>query len=60
MSTTHTITGSIVGVGATTRLSAVRWGIAGRIVWAWVLTIPAAALMSATSYLILATFAPTL
>ena len=60
MSTTHTITGSIVGVGATTRLSAVRLGIAGRIVWAWVLTIPAAALMSATSYLILATFAPTL
>jgi PiT family inorganic phosphate transporter len=60
VSTTHTITGSIVGVGATTRLSAVRWGIAGRIVWAWVLTIPAAALMSAISYLILATFAPTL
>lgn len=44
VSTTHTITGSIVGVGATTRLSAVRWGIAGRIVWAWVLTIPASAL----------------
>jgi PiT family inorganic phosphate transporter len=60
VSTTHTITGSIVGVGATTRLSAVRWGIAGRIVWAWVLTIPAAAVMSAISYLILAMFAPTL
>ena len=47
VSTTHTITGSIVGVGATTRLSAVRWGIAGRIVWAWILTIPAAAITSA-------------
>jgi len=43
VSTTHAITGSIVGVGATRRLSAVRWGVAGRIVWAWVLTIPAAA-----------------
>ena len=41
VSTTHTITGAIVGVGATNRLSAVRWGLAGRIVWAWVLTIPA-------------------
>jgi PiT family inorganic phosphate transporter len=54
VSTTHTITGSIVGVGATQRLSAVRWGIAGRIVWAWILTIPAAAIMAAISYLILA------
>ena len=54
VSTTHTITGSIVGVGATQRLSAVRWGIAGRIVWAWVLTIPAAGLMAAASYHILA------
>jgi PiT family inorganic phosphate transporter len=53
VSTTHTITGSIVGVGATHRLSAVRWGIAGRIVWAWVLTIPASAAMAAVSYLIL-------
>jgi PiT family inorganic phosphate transporter len=43
VSTTHTITGAIVGVGTTTRLSAVRWGVATRIVWAWVLTIPAAA-----------------
>ena len=51
--TTHTITGAIVGVGATHRMSAVRWGIAGRIVWAWVLTIPAAALMSAAAYLVL-------
>jgi PiT family inorganic phosphate transporter len=49
VSTTHTITGAIVGVGATTRLSAVRWGIAGRIVWAWVLTIPAAALIAGVS-----------
>ena len=53
VSTTHTITGSIVGVGATNRLSAVRWGLAGRIVWAWLVTIPAAALMAAISYLIL-------
>jgi inorganic phosphate transporter, PiT family len=53
VSTTHTITGAIVGVGATRRLSAVRWGIAGRIVWAWILTIPAAGLMAAVSYLIL-------
>jgi len=45
VSTTHAITGSIVGVGATRRLSAVRWGVAGRIVWAWVLTIPAAAML---------------
>ena len=47
VSTTHTITGAIVGVGATKRLSAVRWGIAGTIVWAWVLTIPCSALISA-------------
>lgn len=59
VSTTHTITGAIVGVGATHRLSAVRWGIAGRIVWAWILTIPAAALMAALSYYALrATIAP--
>ncbi len=58
VSTTHTITGSIVGVGATQRLSAVRWGIAGRIVWAWVFTIPAAAIMAAISYYILALIAP--
>ena len=42
VSTTHTITGAIVGVGAARRLSAVRWGVAGRVVWAWVLTIPGA------------------
>ncbi|HEU6452367.1 MAG TPA: anion permease [Gemmatimonadaceae bacterium] len=53
VSTTHTITGAIVGVGATSRLSAVRWGVAGRIVWAWILTIPAAALMSAAVWWVL-------
>jgi PiT family inorganic phosphate transporter len=52
VSTTHTITGAIVGVGATRRLSAVKWGVAGRIVWAWVLTIPLAALISALSFYI--------
>jgi inorganic phosphate transporter, PiT family len=50
VSTTHTITGAIVGVGATRRLSAVKWGVAGRIIWAWILTIPAAALMAAVSF----------
>jgi PiT family inorganic phosphate transporter len=50
ISTTHTITGAIVGVGATRRLSAVRWGVAGQIVWAWVLTIPAAAVIGAVCY----------
>jgi inorganic phosphate transporter, PiT family len=53
ISTTHTITGSIVGVGATRRLSAVRWGVATQIVWAWVLTIPAAATVGSVSYLVL-------
>jgi inorganic phosphate transporter, PiT family len=50
VSTTHAITGSIVGVGATRRLSAVRWGIASQIVWAWLLTIPAAAVIGACAY----------
>jgi PiT family inorganic phosphate transporter len=54
VSTTHTITGSIVGVGATQRLSAVRWGVAGRIVWAWLITIPASAVMAAFAYYLLA------
>jgi PiT family inorganic phosphate transporter len=54
VSTTHTITGSIVGVGATNRVRAVRWGLAGRIVWAWVLTIPAAGIMAAIAYRVLA------
>jgi PiT family inorganic phosphate transporter len=56
VSTTHAITGSIVGVGATRRLSAVRWGVAGRIVWAWVLTIPAAALLGMGMQLALGAF----
>ncbi len=50
VSTTHTITGAIVGVGSTKRLSAVKWGVAGRIVWAWILTIPMAGIISALSY----------
>jgi len=53
VSTTHTITGAIVGVGATHRLSAVRWGVARRIVWAWVFTIPASALMAALAFWII-------
>ena len=53
VSTTHTITGAIVGVGAIHRVSAVRWGVAGRIVWAWIFTIPAAALMAATAFAIM-------
>ena len=53
VSTTHAITGAIVGVGATRRLSAVRWGVAGQIVWAWVLTIPAAAAIGAGTYWLL-------
>jgi PiT family inorganic phosphate transporter len=47
VSTTHTITGSIIGVGALKRLSAVRWGVAGRVVWAWILTIPGSAVVAA-------------
>jgi PiT family inorganic phosphate transporter len=50
VSTTHTITGAIVGVGSTQRASAVRWGVAGNIVWAWIFTIPATALMSMAVY----------
>jgi PiT family inorganic phosphate transporter len=50
VSTTHTITGAIIGVGSIRRLSAVRWGVAGRIVWAWILTIPAAAIIAALVY----------
>ena len=53
VSTTHAITGAIVGVGATRRLSAVRWGVAGQIVWAWVLTIPAAFMIAAGVYSLL-------
>jgi PiT family inorganic phosphate transporter len=59
VSTTHTITGAIIGVGSIKRLSAVRWGIAGRIVWAWILTIPAsAAIASVTYWLVAHTVAP--
>ncbi len=50
VSTTHTITGAIMGVGATKRITAVRWGIAGTIIWAWVLTIPASALIGGATY----------
>jgi PiT family inorganic phosphate transporter len=50
VSTTHTITGAIVGVGSVRRASAVRWGVAGNIVWAWIFTIPAAAFVAAIAY----------
>lgn len=50
VSTTHTITGAIVGVGSTQRMSAVRWGVAGNIVWAWIFTIPASAFVAAIAY----------
>ena len=56
VSTTHTITGAIMGVGATHRLSAVRWGVARQIVWAWVLTIPISAAISAAAYLLIRLF----
>ena len=54
VSTTHTITGAIVGVGSSQRLTAVRWGVARRVVWAWVLTIPGAALVSGLTYAVVA------
>jgi PiT family inorganic phosphate transporter len=53
VSTTHTITGSIMGIGSLKRLSAVRWGVAGRIIWAWILTIPCSALIAALAYLLI-------
>ncbi len=56
VSTTHTITGAIMGVGATHRLTAVRWGVARQIVWAWVLTIPISAAVSAAAYLVIRLF----
>jgi PiT family inorganic phosphate transporter len=56
VSTTHTITGAIVGVGASRRLSAVRWGVAGRVVWAWALTIPGAGLVAALTSVIVRVF----
>jgi PiT family inorganic phosphate transporter len=59
VSTTHTITGAIIGVGSIKRLSAVRWGVAGKIVWAWILTIPASAAIAGVTYWIVAhTIAP--
>jgi PiT family inorganic phosphate transporter len=56
VSTTHTITGSIIGVGATKRLSAVRWGVTINLLWAWILTIPVSALLAALVYFILHLF----
>jgi PiT family inorganic phosphate transporter len=56
VSTTHTITGAIVGVGSVRKLSAVRWGVAGRVVWAWVFTVPGAAAISAATFFILRLF----
>jgi PiT family inorganic phosphate transporter len=56
VSTTHTITGAIIGVGATRRISAVKWGVAGKIVWAWVLTIPLSAAVAALSYFAIRAF----
>jgi PiT family inorganic phosphate transporter len=50
VSTTHTITGAIVGVGSVQRASAVRWGVAGNIIWAWIFTIPASAFVAAVAY----------
>jgi PiT family inorganic phosphate transporter len=58
VSTTHTITGAIVGVGATHRLSAVRWGVATRIVWAWIMTIPASAVVAALAFWLIRMFHP--
>ena len=56
VSTTHTITGAIVGVGSTKRLSAVRWGVAGNIIWAWILTIPISAVIASVIYLAVNSF----
>jgi PiT family inorganic phosphate transporter len=56
VSTTHTITASIMGVGSIQRMSAVRWGVAGSILWAWVLTIPCSAAISALSYFLVMSF----
>jgi inorganic phosphate transporter, PiT family len=56
VSTTHTITGAIIGVGATTKLSAIRWGVAYKIVWAWVLTIPGTALVAALAWYFVSLF----
>jgi PiT family inorganic phosphate transporter len=58
VSTTHTITGAIIGVGTTNRLSAVRWGVATRIVWAWILTIPASAMVAMLTFWVIRLFNP--
>jgi PiT family inorganic phosphate transporter len=58
VSTTHTITGGIVGVGSLKRLTAVRWGVAGRVVWAWILTIPGSAIIASVSYILLSSYPP--
>ena len=58
VSTTHTITGCIIGVGATKRLSAVRWGVTLSLLWAWILTIPVSALLAAGIYYIVRIFIP--
>jgi len=56
VSTTHTITGGIVGVGSLKRLTAVRWGVVGRVVWAWILTIPGSAIIAGISYVLLSNY----
>jgi PiT family inorganic phosphate transporter len=56
VSTTHTVTGSVIGVGAARRVSAVRWNIASNIVVAWIVTLPASALMAVLCYLLLGAF----
>ena len=56
VSTTHTITGSIIGVGVTKRVSAVRWGVTVQLLWAWVLTIPVSAVLAALVYYLLKMF----
>ncbi|HEY8142361.1 MAG TPA: inorganic phosphate transporter, partial [Kofleriaceae bacterium] len=56
VSTTHTITGAIIGVGSTTKVRGIRWGLASRIVWAWVFTIPMSAGMAAVTVLVLHKF----
>jgi PiT family inorganic phosphate transporter len=58
VSTTHTITGAIVGVGSVRRASAVRWGVAGNIVWAWIFTIPASAFVAGIFYWLSFSFFP--
>jgi len=58
VSTTHTIMGAIIGVGSVRRLSAVRWGVAGQVVWAWILTIPMSALIAAGSFYAIQLFHP--